>query len=192
MRRLPDDIDARLRAVAHRFAAEAGELRLADVAEASGIPRATLYYHFSGRDELLAYLFRIVLDDNRIAVTEAIAAAETASDRFEAAVIAEVRFLAAEPGTCRSLFTNLGRLGDLTELSAHARRAFQDPVAEVLEDGHADGSFAHLPDIESTVSAIYGAISMTVLHYAIAEPGDTDLERIITAVLALVRPGLER
>lgn len=192
MRRLPDDIDARLRVVAARFAAQGGELRLAEVAKKSGVPRATLYYHFAGRDELLAHLFRVVLADNRDAVAKAIAEADDPMARFEAAITAEVRYVASEPALCRALYTNLDRLGDLRELAIHGRSAFHDQVAAVIEQGCEDGVFRPVPDMESTVSALYGAISLTVLHYAITEPDDIDVDRITTAVLDLVRPGLLR
>lgn len=190
MRRLPDDIDARLRAVAPRFAAQGAELRLAEVAKESGVPRATLYYHFAGRDELLTHLFRIVLTDNRDAVAKAIAEADGPDARFDAAVTAEVRYLVSEPAACRALYTNLGRLGDLREMSTHGRAAFHDQLAEVIADGCDAGVFRPVADMESTVSVIYGAISITVLHYAITDPDGIDVERVTAAVLELIRPGL--
>jgi hypothetical protein len=39
------------------------QTRMEQLAAACGVPRATLYYHFGGKDEVLAWLLRSTLDD---------------------------------------------------------------------------------------------------------------------------------
>ena len=62
MRTLPAAIVTNEAVMAETFA-ERGfeETRMEDLAEASGVPKATLYYHFGGKDEILAWLMRSML-----------------------------------------------------------------------------------------------------------------------------------
>ncbi|HVW34500.1 MAG TPA: helix-turn-helix domain-containing protein, partial [Acidimicrobiia bacterium] len=49
--------------------------RMDELAAAAGVPRATLYYHFGGKDEVLAWLLRSTLADLKAVVAEAAAGA---------------------------------------------------------------------------------------------------------------------
>ncbi|MEW6474258.1 MAG: helix-turn-helix domain-containing protein [Actinomycetota bacterium] len=59
------------------------ETRMEDLAEATGAPKATLYYHFSGKEAILAWLLRSALSAVGEAVAEAAAGRGTAR-RLEA------------------------------------------------------------------------------------------------------------
>ena len=51
----------KLLATAGELALSWDEVRTEDIAEASGIPRATLYYYFSSKDEILQFLLTRML-----------------------------------------------------------------------------------------------------------------------------------
>src|SRR5581483_5966605 len=55
VRTLPTAISSREAVIAETFAARGFEdTRMEDLAEATGVPKATLYYHFAGKEEILA------------------------------------------------------------------------------------------------------------------------------------------
>ena len=58
MKRIPDELAAKLDPVADDFLAGGTVGRMDAVAREIGVPRATLYYHFSGKDDLVAYFMR--------------------------------------------------------------------------------------------------------------------------------------
>lgn len=54
MRTLPPAITTRQAVLAETFAIKGlDETRMEDLAQAAGIPKATLYYHFAGKEEIL-------------------------------------------------------------------------------------------------------------------------------------------
>src|SRR5581483_843978 len=62
VRTLPSAISSSEAVMAETFAARGSEeTRMEDLAEATGVPKATLYYHFSGKEEILAWLLRSTL-----------------------------------------------------------------------------------------------------------------------------------
>jgi AcrR family transcriptional regulator len=62
VRTLPTAISSREAVIAETFATRGFEdTRMEDLAEATGVPKATLYYHFAGKEEILAWLLRSTL-----------------------------------------------------------------------------------------------------------------------------------
>ena len=58
MKQPPADLAERLWHVSDRFLALGSDLKIDDLAELSGVPRATIYYYFSGKDDVMAFLAR--------------------------------------------------------------------------------------------------------------------------------------
>ena len=102
----------------------------ASLAEASGIPRATLYYYFSSKDEILQFLLTRMLER----LTDAVAAAEDPDaaipDRLAAVVRAQLAHLGEFPATAQLLTANLGKAGKLPDLAAGINAAFLPPLAD--------------------------------------------------------------
>ena len=72
MRTVPAHTAVKLSVAAELFADHGVEqTKIEDIAAATGIPKATLYYYFAGKEEILAFLFRDTL--NRVADEVAIA-----------------------------------------------------------------------------------------------------------------------
>lgn len=90
MRTLPAAIVTNEAVMAEAFA-EGGfeDTRMEDLAEATGVPKATLYYHFGGKDEILAWLLRSALAALGAAVAQAASGPGTARRRLEAVVRAQ-------------------------------------------------------------------------------------------------------
>ena len=101
-RSVPAPMADKLLATAGELALSWDEVRTEDIAEASGIPRATLYYYFSSKDEILQFLLTRMLER----LTDAVAAAEDPDaaipDRLAAVVRAQRCCARRTAGTTRT------------------------------------------------------------------------------------------
>jgi TetR/AcrR family transcriptional regulator len=163
--------------------------RMEDLAEATGVPKATLYYHFRGKDEILAWLLRSMLSALGEAVAEAASGRGTARRRLEAVVRAQLRVMAERPASCRILIAGLGRAARMSELAEGVGLAFHAPVLRLLDDGAADGSWRKIKDPATVSSSIFGAVLIPALHTLIAgQPLDPD--QVAPPILRFIFTGL--
>src|SRR5215218_7135276 len=110
MRTLPDGMRAKVLSAAQLFADFGLDAtKMEDIAATTGVPKATLYYYFDGKEDLLAFLFAEVLDEVERAVRGAVEAEGAAVDRLRAAVVAHLRVFEAFPAASRALQFDLGR-----------------------------------------------------------------------------------
>ena len=190
MRVVPEGIAERLEAAARVFADHGfDQTRIEDLAEATGIPRATLYYYFAGKEDILAWLLRRMLGDMAEAVAAATAGPGPARHRLEAVVRAKIDVMARHPATCRALLADLGRAGRIPEIAAAIQEAFHHPVRRLLAEGEADGTLRPVGDPETTASAVYGAITTAAAHYLVAD-NRLDTERVAAEVTTFLLGGL--
>ncbi|MCA1843515.1 MAG: TetR/AcrR family transcriptional regulator [Actinobacteria bacterium] len=192
MRVVPEGIAERLEAAAQVFADHGfDQTRIEDLAEATGIPRATLYYYFAGKEDILAWLLRRMLAEVTEAVAVGVSGEGTAHDRLVAVVRAKLEVMARHPATCRALIADLGRAGRIPDISAAIQLAFHHPVRRLLADGEADGTLRPVGDPETTASAVYGAITTAANHYLVAD-NRLDTDRVATEVTTFLLAGLCR
>ena len=190
MRVVPDGIAERLEAAAQVFADHGfDQTRIEQLAEATGIPRATLYYYFAGKEDILAWLLRRMLVEMAEAVAGAAAGSGTARDRLEGVLRAKLEVQARHPATCRALMADLGRAGRIPDIAAAIQAAFHQPVRRLLAEGEADGSLRPVGDPETTASAVYGAVTMAGAHYLVADYR-LDPDRVAAEVTTFVLAGL--
>lgn len=189
MRRLPAIISASETVMAETFAIRGFEdTRMDDLADAAGIPKATLYYHFRGKEEILAWLLRSTLAAVSDAVARAASGSGSARRRLEAVVRAQLRVIAERPAACRILIADLGRATRMPDLAEGVGRAFHAPVLRLLDEGAADGSWCKVRAPETISSAIFGAVVMPALEQLVA--GGSHPDRIASPVLRFVMSGL--
>ena len=163
--------------------------KIDDIAAASGVPKATLYYYFRGKDDILAFLFRDSLDS---LARDVAAAAETPGrgrDRLAAVIDVQLAHTMDRPATSLALVGDLGRAIRLPELTSSVQEAFYEPIARVLLAGANDGSLRQLVDPQSTAISIFGAVMMTaLLHNAVdsqkAQPA------VAAEVIGLIMDGI--
>ena len=189
MKRVPVELSERLLPAAAVFAARGfDETRVEDLARVTGIPRATLYYYFSGKEDILAHLLTGLLQQVAEAVAEAIDSPGSAIDRLDAVIRAQLRVLAANPDTCQVLLAELGRAGRLPDTAEAIEHAFHRPVHRLLDEGVRAGSMRSVPK-DSAVSAIFGAVVLPGLHHLVLH-GSLDADRVADEVLPLLLHGL--
>jgi AcrR family transcriptional regulator len=183
MREVPSDMAANLTAAASTFIASFDEVRMEDIAAAAGVSRTSLYYYFAGKDDILAFLLRAMLDDlTRVAVGAA-SGPGSAPVRLGAVIRAQLEHLNAHPTLSQLLIANLGRAGKLPDIAARVNDGFVEPVKRLLAEGAADGSFRTLPHDDLGAGALFGAVLVIGLRSLVTQ-GFIDVD----GVMAMIGP----
>jgi AcrR family transcriptional regulator len=152
-------------ATAH-LPADYDDIRIEDIAAASGIPRATLYYYFSGKDDILAFFLLGRIEE--FGRTEAASPIDHKSprDRLRHLVERQLEHIGSNPAAAQFAMLNMGRVAKAAELTDAADRAFIDPIRSTLRDGIARGDLRDL-DVETMAVAIFGAVSTLAIRIPI-------------------------
>jgi AcrR family transcriptional regulator len=194
MRKLPAKLASRLYGAAELIAERGLDgTKIDDIAEATGIPKATLYYHLDGKNGVLEFLLTDLLEMIAGEVGVAVATAEDARTRLEAAVAAQLGVMVEHPYLCRALVGDLGRATRLPDLAVALRTAFYEPIEQLLADGVADGSLRRVADPSAVAMGVFGAITVAGLSAAVEGPSQdppADATRFSAAICELVLEGL--
>jgi len=169
----PADLAQRLLDVSEQVLDPGPALRLQDVARLVGASRATLYYYFSGRDDLLSFLLTEHTRHGAEAVRAAVRGDEGPEARLQAMVAALAQYLASRPGTCAGLLGALGAAGRLGDVLQVNDRWIATPLREVLTQGRDAGVFA-LEAPTDAANAILGGLLLAVLGRANTGADPTD------------------
>ncbi|MCX8561937.1 TetR/AcrR family transcriptional regulator [Mycolicibacterium mucogenicum] len=169
-RAVPAVVASKLYAAADLIAAKGLEnTKIEEIAAASGVPKATLYYYFTGKDDILGFLLRDSLGDLARDVAAAADSAGSGRERLIAVITAQVAHTMDRPGTSMALVGDLGRAIRLPDLASAVEHAFYEPIARVLEAGAADGTLKRVADARTDAVSIFGAVMMTaLLHNALS------------------------
>lgn len=170
MRKVPRQIAERLTAAADLFAEKGlNDSKIEDVAAVTGVPKATLYYYFSGKEDILAFLLEDLLQEISDAVTAIVDSDGTGAHRLDGVIHAQLRAMAQRPAVCRALIGELGRAGRMPVIAEMIHTAYQRPVEALLVAGAADGSLVAQPDPRSTSIALFGAVTISALMYLVTK-----------------------
>jgi AcrR family transcriptional regulator len=191
MRPVPSSIAQRLTPAAELFA-ERGldQTKIEDVAEATGIAKATLYYYFAGKEDVLAFLFR----DTLAAMADAVAIAADgdgdARQRLAGVLTAQLQVMADQPAVCRALIADLGRAGRIPDIAQAITDAFYSPVERVLREGAADGSLRPVTDPLAVSVAVFGAVIISGLSHLVLA-GGLPVRQVVEQLTDLLLVGLD-
>ena len=187
MRPIPAHMEPKLMAAADLIA-ERGldSTKMEDVASVTGIPKATLYYYFTGKEEILTFLFVKVLGEVRRAVTAAAAGSRPAAQRLRQVIAAHLGVFANFPTASRVLQFDLGRAARLPDIASAVEASFVGPVTQLLADGEQDGSLRAVAHRRMTAIALLGAVTTTGLNGMSPEhPGSVDELALMLSQLVL-------
>jgi AcrR family transcriptional regulator len=148
-------------------------LRLEDVARLVGASRATLYYYFAGRDDLLSFLLAEHTRQGAEAAQAAMRADDGPEARLRAMVTALAGYLGDQPGTCAGLLAALSTAGRLGEVLQANDTWIAAPLRGVLTEGRDAGVFA-VEDSADAANAILGGLMLAVLGRAMIGADPTD------------------
>lgn len=194
MRQVPAKMASKLYGAAELIAERGlADAKIDEIAEAAGIPKATLYYYFSGKDEILAFLLADVLELIAGEVGTAVSGPGDARDRLESAVEAQLRVMLEHPALCRALVGDLGRATRLPELAVALQAAFHLPIEDLLAEGVSDGTLRGVNHPSAVALSIFGAITVAGLSVAVEGPSDDpakDAARTAASICDLLLNGL--
>ena len=182
----PPELAERLWAVGDRVLEPGTDLRIDELAELTGVPRATLYYYFSGKDDVLAFLLAQKIERGTAAVADAAHGPGTPTERLETVLRAMLSAMADHPALCTRLMGTMATDGG-GQIMMEIERAIMAPVRELLETGQAAGEFADVDPVDATTSLV-GAISMVAMRHTIN--GDFDPEAVAARLVPQLLHGL--
>ncbi len=194
MRKLPAKLASQLYGAADLIAERGLDgTKIEDIAEVTGIPKATIYYHLDGKNAVLEFLLGDLLEMIAGAVGVAVSSDVNARTRLEAAVAAQLGVMLEHPSLCRALVGDLGRATRLPDLAVALRAAFYEPIEQLLADGVADGSFRQVADPSVVALSVFGAITVAGLSAAVEGPSQdqaAEAARFASAICGLILDGL--
>jgi TetR/AcrR family transcriptional regulator len=169
----PADLAQRLLNVSEQVLQGDPPPRLEDVAGLVGASRATLYYYFAGRDDLLAFLLTAHAEGGAQAVRAALDANSPPEQRLRAMVTGLVTYLGHRPGICAGLLGALGATGRMTEV-LHANDTWiAGPLRDLLTEARTAG-VANVHNVADAANAVLGALLLAVLGRSMAGTDPTD------------------
>ena len=185
--RVAYDLDAVL-AVAVQAFNERGydATSMGELAERLGTSKSAIYYHVSGKQELLRLALERALGNLERLLEEPDADA-AALDRLERVIRGAVRVLVDE----LPFVTLLLRLRGNTEVEREAlarRREFDHAVARLVEEAVADGALRSDVDARTATRLLFGMVNSLVEWYR--PGGGLTADQLADAVVAMAFEGL--
>jgi AcrR family transcriptional regulator len=191
MREVPTTIAQKLAPAAALFADRGlDQTKMEDVATATGVPKATLYYYFSGKEDLLAFLLRDTLAAIADAVEIAVDSHGDARERLTGVLTAQLDVMADQPAVCRALIADLGRAGRIPDIAQAIADAFYRPVERLLREGAEERSLRAVADPTAAAVAIFGAVTISGLSHLVLA-GGVPVQQVVAQLTDLLLGGLE-
>ena len=189
MKKPPDDIADKLIAASRTFRGTGLDVSMDEVAEAAGIPRATLYYYFSGRDDLINFYLAHKLDSVSVAMQKAAATEGTVLERLGGLIRAVLHAMAAQPAICTELPEALRKArNNYSEVALKADVVMRQPIRDLLIEGRANGEL-DFPDMDIAIDALHGAVAQVAM-IRITMTGELDADEVADDLIPLVMKGL--
>lgn len=163
MRDVPGGIGEKLLRAADELGVRFTRVSMDEIARVSGVPRATIYYYFSGRDELLVHITKLALEELAADAQQVVDGPGSGVERLRALVRCNLAHLHHHRASSELLFANLGAAG-LVEVTGRIKSGILDPIESMLREGVADGSIRPLSDVPLTATALFGAILVVGLQ----------------------------
>ena len=189
MKKLPEDLANKLLDASHQIPEGSGfDISVDEIARIAEIPRATLYYYLSGKDDLVEFYLNDMMDRTRAAIQKAAASEGTSADRLANVMTAVIGAFAEYPKMCLELPSAIKAGQDHAALMANMDRSVMAPFREVLIEGRATGELS-FTDVDVAADAIMGALHMVSMKTLIMK-GEIDVEELAGAVVPQLVNGL--
>lgn len=189
MKQPPDDIADKLIAASKQFKGTGLDVSMDEVALAADIPRATLYYYFSGREDLINFYLAHKLDTVSVAMQKAAAGEGTVIDRLGTLIRAVLHAMAAQPAICTELPEALRRArNNFSEVALKADVVMRQPIRDLLIEGKSNGEL-DIDDVDLAIDAIHGAVGQVAM-IRITMTGELDADEVADGLIPLVIGGL--
>lgn len=199
----PSDARTRILHEAERlFAAQGYDgTSIQQVAEAAGVRRPTLVYHFGSKEQLRLSVLEGVLSRWKEELPRVLLASQSGTDRFRSVMEAVLAFFSARPDRARLLTREmLDRPAEMTALFAEHLEPYLGLVADYIRQGQREGFTRRDVDPEAyIVHLMHAAVSVVAMggatRHVLPDPPPverqlTELVRLGKAALFLDRPNL--
>jgi AcrR family transcriptional regulator len=187
----PDDLAQKLIEASAQFAGTGLDLSVDEVAQAAGVPRATLYYYFSGKEDLVDFYLSYKLDSMSEAMQKAAASEGTVVERLDRCIRSVLHAMAAQPALCTELPEALRRAKDnFSEVALKADVVMRQPIRDLLIEGAANGEL-NVPDVDLVIDAINGAVGQVAL-IRLTMAGELDADSVADTLVPLLISGLSK
>ncbi len=184
----PADLAERLWEVSDQFLALGSEVKIDELAELTGVPRATIYYYFSGKDDVMSFLMAQKVERAGVVIADAASGAGTPRDRLDRVLRAILHQMADHPALCTRLMCWMPSAA-AERLVIEAQGALMAPVRALFAEGQATGEFPGIDPVDAT-SAVMGALSMVAMRHTVS--GDFDPDTVADSLIPCLLDGLGR
>ncbi len=165
MRPVPPRMASKLMLAADLFAERGLDgTKTEEIAAVTGVPKATLYYYFEGKEQVLSFIFGVVLNAVAQAVASAVEGPGDSAQRMRRLIEAHLLVFGTYPRASQALQFDLGRAARTPEIAARANSAFVEPVADLIREGLTEGTFREIEHPRLVATAILGAITTTAMN----------------------------
>ena len=189
MKKPPDNLATKLLEATDRLPEEGGfDISIDEMARIVDVPRATLYYYFSGKDDLVEFYMNDKLERTAVAIEKAAAIEGDPEVRLEAVLMAILESLGKYPRMCVELPAAAKGLESFQSVMANAERWVMAPVREVLIEGRATGVF-DVVDPALTAVALIGAL-VQVGMFQVVSTGSIDVAATAEALVPQLLRGV--
>ena len=189
MKQPPEDLAQKLIDASSQFGGTGLDVSMDQVAQAADVPRATLYYYFSGKEDIVNFYLSHKLDSVSTAMENAAASEGTVVDRLGEVVRAVLSAMAAQPALCTELPEALRRAqASFSEVAMKAEVVMRQPLRNLLIEGRANGELS-VPDIELAIDAIHGALGQVAL-IRLTRDGELDADAVADTLVPLIISGI--
>jgi AcrR family transcriptional regulator len=186
--RAPYDLDAVLDIAVATFNERGYEATSISVlAERLGTSKSALYYHVSGKEELLERALDRALGELEAVLRASEAVARGAAGRLEFVLRGAVRVLVAELPYVTLLLRVRGNT-DIERDALRRRRDFDHRVSQLVEAAHTEGSLRADLDPGTTSRLLFGMINSIVEWYR--PGGSMDASALADATVSVALDGL--
>ena len=184
-RRVPDDIAQRLMESLPEVFEESVSFSVDHVARVANIPRATLYYYFGGKEDLVGFFLSWLNEHVQARIAESAAGRGTIRERLERALLAGVTIGSETPhlyAAYLTVLTETGMLGPgLIEMGERGLSSVKDLLGEAKEAG-----ILRVADAEMAHNILWGTCVMVFLKALVHQdrsPAVKELRATVAGVL---------
>jgi AcrR family transcriptional regulator len=180
-----EKVDVIFQAAVQVFA-ESGfdQAKMDDIAQAAGVAKGTIYYHFKSKEELFVGLMNEGMTKLIDCAKRSIAVHESPAEQLKALLHAHVHFFIQNGKLAKLLLNEAFGTKERQRQFRAKIREYLNLIEEILQKGMETGEL-HLEHSQEMASAVFGAASVVVLQkiYSLEEYETKAVEAKIPAML---------
>ena len=173
MKKPPEDLAQKLLSVSDQLTGTDLDVSIDDIAKMADVPRATLYYYFSGKEDLISFFLSDKLHRASVAIQKAMAGEGNVVERLENTLMAVMEAMMEHPALCTEMPGAIKEAAKYSEVVNEAERVMLAPFKELLIEGKANGELV-IEDVNTTAISLMGAVNMVAM-FQLVQTGTIDV-----------------